>query len=102
MARILAKQHEGLHWKVNRKSPGNSFQGTAVFQCNSHLNCPRLLRVALIRGVYYIQVRGDHSTEVNLYARSNLAQTRRVRSTSRRGCSLGSILVASQEVSIQP
>ena len=49
-ARILAKQHEGLHWKVNRKSPGNSSQGTAIFQCNSHVNCPRLLRVALIRG----------------------------------------------------
>jgi hypothetical protein len=74
-ARILAKQHEGLHWKVNRKSPGNSSQGTAIFQCNSHVNCPRLLRVALIRGVYYIQVRGDHSTEVNLYARSNSSCT---------------------------
>ena len=57
-AKILAKQHEGLHWKVNRKSPGNSSQGTAIFQCNSHVNCPRLLRVACIQGVYYLQVRG--------------------------------------------
>ena len=73
-AKILAKQHEGLHWKVHRKNPG--VRGTtAIFQCNSHVNCPRLLRVALIRGVYCIQVRGDHSTEVNLYARSNSSCT---------------------------
>ena len=74
-AKILAKQHEGLHWKVHRKCPGHAYQGTAVFQCNSHVNCPRLLRVALIRGVYCIQVRGDHSTEVNVYARSNSSCT---------------------------
>ena len=73
-AKILAKQHEGLHWKVHRKNPG--VRGTtAIFQCNSHVNCPRLLRVALIRGVYCNQVRGDHSTEVNLYARSNSSCT---------------------------
>ena len=56
-AKILAKQHEGLHWKVHRKNPG--VRGTtAIFQCNSHVNCPRLLRVACIQGIYYLQVNG--------------------------------------------
>ena len=75
-AKILAKQHEGLHWKVHRKCPGHAYQGTAVFQCNSHVNCPRLLRVACIQGIYYLQVKGgDHSSEVNVYARSNSSCT---------------------------
>jgi hypothetical protein len=75
-AKILAKQHEGLHWKVHRKAPGTKSKGTAVFQCNSHVNCPRLLRVACIQGIYYLQVKGgDHSSEVNVYARSNSSCT---------------------------
>ena len=35
-AKILATQHEGLHWKMHRKAPGTKSKGTAVFQCNSH------------------------------------------------------------------
>ena len=99
-AKILAKQHEGLHWKVHRKNPGVTGT-TAIFQCNSHVHCPRLLRVACIQGVYYLQVKGgDHSTEVNLQYMP--ARTHRVHSTSRRGCVLGWMLVASLEVSMQP
>ena len=79
-AKILAKQHEGLHWKVHRKAPGTKSKGTAVFQCNSHVNCPRLLRVACIQGIYYLQVKGG-TTAVRSMCMP--AQTRHVRSTSR-------------------
>ena len=70
-ANILAKQHDGLHWKVNRSNPGHTSNGTAVFQCNSQVNCPSKaalrVRLACIPGVYYTP------SELSAFLRSVLA-----------------------------
>ena len=82
-AKILAKQHEGLHWKVHRKNPG--VRGTtAIFQCNSHVNCPRLLRVACIQGVYHLQREG-RGCGIQMSAVTYIQRYRRLHTVHRNG-----------------
>lgn len=63
------KTKEGGRWKW-AKSPGDGVT-RAVFQCNAHMECTRLLKCQQVDGGFTLFVQGEHTDSPNLKKRKN-------------------------------
>ena len=73
-AKLAAKKFGSGKWK-SHSSPGNS-KTNAVFVCNEHVDCTKLLRVLRVEGPSFVlQDCGAHTVELNTKKRSNSALT---------------------------
>ena len=73
LAREAIKKLPGGVW-VWADNPGDG-KRFAVFRCNMHLNCPKLVRAAKCDNEFILQEKGEHAEELNQYKRKNSALT---------------------------
>jgi hypothetical protein len=71
--KAAAKSREERRWKW-ASSPGDG-KKFAVFVCNAHKDCGRLVRVMLTDGNFWVQSKGDHAEERSDKKRSNSTLT---------------------------
>ena len=64
-----AKQLPPRKWKWHR-APGDGVN-QAVFACNAHKNCTHLCMVKRVDGEFRLFLKGRHTSEDNLYPRTN-------------------------------
>ena len=73
-AKALVHRQEGGKWKWAK--PSGDCVRTAYFQCNAHVDCPRVMRITKDgAGLFNIWVKGEHGEEVNLKRRKNSTLT---------------------------
>jgi|EP00966_Prymnesium_polylepis_P155958 hypothetical protein len=73
-ARELAKSYDNKHW-CWAKSPGDGVR-FSVLQCNDHVNCGKLIRVAKTEeDKYVLQEKGEHAEEKKEKQRVNSTLT---------------------------